>query len=279
MIRMFSRREYTSRVAAGTDLVFSGIDLPPGSTLNNVNLEVHVWQQETARAEKLKYMVEGYILPVFDPEVATFYNTIWDQLVPKDIDTDTVDLDTGAVDTSPFSEPGEVNWAQIMDVGLKPEKIYSRTKMLSFANSSFGNYDSQTAYPEIWTPRDVFHIKLGKRRRVYQPSIVAFAIGSPAYDDTTATELTTLSEAEWPRMRYIEMVLEQAITQLLGLVEAGAETPWEEATALLRKVLEPDVIEMNVDELLSVNFDIWCYGVYDISVEGRIAKPQLTSGR
>ena len=37
--------------------------------------------------------------------------------------------------------------------------------------------------------------------------------------------------------------LERAILHQMGVFEAGAETPWEEASSLLRQHLNPDVFE------------------------------------
>ena len=53
--------------------------------------------------------------------------------------------------------------------------------------------------------------------------------------------MTTISENEWSRYKYMQETLSYAMQHSIGLTEAGAETPWVDAANLLAKVLEPDV--------------------------------------
>ena len=95
------------------------------------------------------YACEGYILPVMDPDDNSSFDTLWDQLVPKDTDTQVINLDTEVTDTSPFYEPGEADWTALVDVGVKPERVYHRSRLLTMANkgTSLIFQDNQNPFP------------------------------------------------------------------------------------------------------------------------------------
>ena len=79
-------------------------------------------------------------------------------------------------------------------------------------------------------------------------------------------------------MKYIELVLEQALMQHFGLVESGAETPWVEAAQLLRKFLEPDVHEEDAAAWSSGTLRVFTNVTMDVSVPGSMGKIQLGTG-
>lgn len=80
-------------------------------------------------------------------------------------------------------------------------------------------------------------------------------------------------------MKYIGHVLERALLHLFGVTEMGAETPWEEATALLKKHLEPDVFEDVGGKFGSDSWRVYSMAMFDHSVEGRLADVTVTTGR
>ncbi len=116
--------------------------------------------------------------------------------------------------------------------------------------------------------------------RVSQPSILAFAVGVPLLDDTTGSNETILSEAQWSQVKYMEHTLERALLHQLGVVEAGAETPWEEASALLRKHLNPDIHESAAGQFFTQG-EYSVYGEASIvhRVTGRMGISNITTGR
>ncbi len=276
MIRMFARRRSQKTIAGGADEILFGISLPSESIIHDIRAQVHVVGSSVQPATSaIMYSIAGYILPVLDPDSAVTLEALWDTLVPKDNDTDTIDLDTAGADTAPFFEPGEVAFEQVLDIGLQPEKIYQRNAMLSFASSPHKQEDTSVLE---WTPSEVVDIRVRKRYRVSQPSALVFALAIPAMDDTTGTAVTVAVEDEWPRLKYIELVLEQSLMQFFGLIEAGAETPWTEAAQLLRQHLEPDVFEENAGSWAAPTFAVFTDAVIDHSTVGRMGKLQLGTG-
>ena len=232
-IRMFPRRRGQHHVPAGEDKVIFGLSMPSESRLNGLTAQVHIMNMTpSAITSAMMYGIEGYILPVLDPDSAPTHDVLWNTLVPKDDDTDTIDLDTSAADAQPFFEPGEMALAEVMDVGLQPERIYARHALKSFANSGFRQEDTSVLE---WVISDIVNIRIKKRYFVRQPSVILFAVAAPDLLDTSNVAPAALAENEWARVKYMELVLEQALMQHFGLTEAGAETPWLEAAQLLRK--------------------------------------------
>lgn len=281
MIRMFARRMNEISVAAGSDQIVLGMSLPSGSVIHDINLEVHLHNSVNLSIDNIAmYAIEGWILPVLDPDAGTAFSVLWDNLVPKDTDVEVIDLDTAGADVTPFFEPGEVDFSQMLEVGLRPERIYARSQMLSIVNGSIFKFqDNQTPFAVQWIAGDTVKIRIRKRFHVNQPSVLLFGVASPTMDDTTATPPVAAAEAEWGQLKYIGHVLERALLHLFGVVETGAETPWEEATALLKAHLEPDVFEETGGFFGGVTWETVCRGIVDHSVEGELGKQAITTGR
>lgn len=78
-------------------------------------------------------------------------------------------------------------------------------------------------------------------------------------------------------MKYFEVVLEQAWMQLVQLVEAGAETPWEEAALLVEEVLEPTVIEESSAAFAAIAYNVYAKMTWDVTVPGRKEIKQISA--
>lgn len=278
MLRMWARRRGQRSVAAGSDKVIFGLSLPGGSRLHNITARLSVAGSGTHVLSKvLAYAMEGWILPVTDPDTGITFDALWDSLVPKDSDIQTLDLDTENIDDTPFYEPGEVDWSAMFDFVNRPTRIYERHRFLTAGHTGHTVINSADAIS--FMPLDSWQIKLRKRYYIAEPSVVLFALASPSLDDTTATMESALTEAEWPQVQYIEAVLERAQMQLLGVFEPGAETPWIDAATLLQKHLEPDIAEETGGAFASDTFFVQADAIFDHSVEGSMGKMQVSSGR
>lgn len=281
MIRMFAKRLYSEQVASGTDRVFAALPLPSGSRLNDISIDFRAHQLTSIGiGVNMMWAIEGWILPVLDPDAAVNVNTLWDNLVPKDTDVEAIDLDTGATDSTPFYEPGEPDFSDMLEVGLRPERIYHANGIATIGQDSFITFqDNQTPFSVLWIPQIGRRIRIRKNYSVRQPSMALFAFANPSLDDTTATEPTAPAESEWGQLKYIGHVLERALLHLFGVTEAGAETPWEEATALLKKHLEPDVFEDSGGTFGSAAWRVTAKAMFDHSVEGRLGQTSISTGR
>jgi len=279
MQRLYARRMGQTSVSAADDAVMFGVSLPSGSRVNHIRARMSC-EASAAQTMNLQclYMVEGWILPVLDPDAGAQMDTIFDQLVPKDTDTDTLDLDTGAAASGSFYEPGEHDWSELIDVGLQPERIFQRKRLLSFANNPIG-FHITSGDAVKWWPSDAWALDIKKNFFVRQPSLLVFAFANPPLLDTTGTLPTVLAENEWTRFKYVTDFLHQAIIELIGLTESGAETPYDEMTTLIKKWMDPDVYEGTPGSFTPVTWrPVWDAGI-DVSVEGTMGSATLSSGR
>jgi len=279
MLRMIARRHAQRTLAAAADEVIMGMSLPGGTVVHGINGNIGV-SDNTLLAQNnfVAYGCEGWVLPVLDPDAGSSLQTLFDQLVPKDTDVETMDLDTAAADASPFYEPGEIDWSALLDVGLKPKRIYRRLRVFGAADpAAFWTQNSSNVVQ--WAPRESFSIKVRKTFRVMQPSVLVFAVASPAGDDTTAVEEVALAEANWGQVKYAGDMLRRALLHVFGVVEAGAETPWEEATALLKTHLDPDVFEENATSFIGTAWKVLGQMRVDHSVVGDLELGTVTTGR
>lgn len=281
MQRMFGRRWSQTVVPAGADRVLAAISMPSESRLNDFKATVHI-NLTTGSIfpvnQVVGYALEMWILPVHDPDGALTYDTIFDRLVPKDTDVQAMDLDTGASDAGPFWEPGEADWSKLLRVGLQPEKLYARHKLLSYANANAKVIDNETPFLPGFIPNDVVEVRVKKNYYIENPSVVVLAMASPSFDDTTAVAQAPLLENEWARVKYITEVMKMAQIDLFGLVESGAETPWEEATDLLQKHLQPDVFEETTSAFGNTSWTVFVEGMIDHSVVGQLGKAAISLG-
>jgi len=270
--RLF-RHTLTHRIGThGLDTVLGGCEVPGDGKLNNVHGQVSL---QTAVGLSVRhatmYRCTGRVLPVDDLRDSTAFQDIWDETVPKDSDfaSGIIDLDEGA-NTTTFFEPGEPNWAQLADMQvMNPENLwYNKRKLLTFVNSPRGFIDGA---PDTAHMGDFFQVRSGKRISAEFRSAAILAVGLPAFDDVTTNEMATLNgDAAQLQLKYIEVVLEQAWMALVGLTEAGAESPWEDAANMIGDFLEPTVEEETAGSYNATSsWDMYADMTWDISVPGR----------
>ena len=283
MQKLISKIKSQRSVAAGGDQVLLGLSLPAGSVLHGFNGSIE-YHRATGVLEPLLSVagigMEGWILPVSDPDAAEAFDATWDRLVPKDTDVETIDEDTGAADSTPFWEIGEPDWTTIFDVGLQPRKVWGKYQMLT-AGTTHGPIvqDNQTPFTFEWLPLRREVVRQRRNYRVSVPSVLLFAMSVSSGDDTTVTLPTALAENGWNRLMYIKDVLHEALRSLYGLTESGAETPYEEAVALLKAVLEPDFVEETAATFAAYNLEAISEMAITFSVVGELNPQVLSSGR
>lgn len=278
-MRLIANRTNQFSVLEDTDRVIGGISLPSGTTLNGINGHVELFGQTDLTSQQIVgYGVEGYIIPVIDPDTAATFQTLFDNFVPKDTDTQVMDLDTAGTNTTPFWEPGEADWTDIFELGVKPIRIFRRLRYMTPASApSWNTIDTATPFGKEWRARDSFDITIKKRYRNRNPAIVCFALASPLMDDTQNTDESTLLEDEWGQVKYMGETLQRAQLHLLGLTESGAETPFEEATALLQKHMDPNAIEEDAGSFVGMTWLGLARYKFDHSVKGMLGTPTLSS--
>lgn len=223
------------------------------------------------------YGAKGVVVQIDDIDTALSFDTLWDQMVPKDQELTLGGQDlSGVTDATPEFEPGEPDVTAITDYQIFDDDMewFKRRKLITFASHPLG---FEVGTPDSYIPRDTFKIRSRRRMAVEVASAALFAISAPALDDTTATVFDTFaSEAELMQVKYLEVVLEQAWMALAGLTETGAETPYEEAMALIADYLEPDVLEETASSFVGQSWTTFTSMTFDITVPGRREVKQLS---
>lgn len=279
-MRIIGRRLEQHIVATNTDEVIAGYPLPADGVLNNVHLELHIIGPEGEKFDSMSiYGMSGFVIPVLDPDGGATFDAIWDAQVPKDVAMSAggFDIDTGAADTQPEFEIGVPDVSAIMDlVAGAPIEIFRRRKYLTIANER-NVRDVVTAGSDLKLVTDHFITDVKRRVRVPDPSVVLFGLSSPDTTNTSTTIKAIPTEAEWSLLQYLEVALEQAFMSLVGLTEAGAETPYVDSMTFIAELVEDVVFEETALSFTPTSWNVYCISTFDISVPGKIAMGVLTS--
>lgn len=279
-MRVIGRRMSAHDIATNTDKVVSGYPLPQDGVLNNVHLQCHFIGPEGEHFQSMSmYGMSGFVLPVLDPDGGATFDAIWDAQIPKDVPMSAggFDIDTGAADTQPEWEIGQPDVSAIMDlVAGNPIEIFRRRKYMTVANSGVER-ETVVSSTDFKLATDFFITDVKRRVRVPAPSVVLFGVSSPETNVTSTTVKAIPSEAEWSLLQYLEIALENAFMSLVGLTEAGAESPYEESMAFIAELVEDVVFEQTAASFVPTAWRVFTISTYDISVPGRIALGVLTS--
>lgn len=272
-MRYFRHSLQHNNINDNTDESIGHAVVPSEGSLNAVSGQVHcqAGSDQSIRTAHL-YACDGWLIPVNDPDTVDLVDDIWDRFIEKDfaLATGAVDLDTAGTDTISFDEPGIPSPDRIAGVSslLQDKRWFRRRKLLSFQSNARGFIDGS---PDTYAVGDVFNVRSRKRMEAEEMSVAILGWGTPLMDMVTTTHPSTPSETQWIQVKYMEVILEQAWMDLVGIGgEAGAETPWEEATALIADMLEPTVVEDTVGAFgNSATWDVWAQLTFDLSVPGR----------
>lgn len=271
-MRYFRHTLQHNNIDDNTDESIGHAFIPSEGKLNGVMGQVHcqaLGTQSVVTAHM--YACDGWIIPVNDPDTVDLVDDLWDRFVEKDFDltTGAINLDTAGTDTISFDEPGRLNANRVagLEALQQDKRWFRRRKLISFQSNARGFIDGT---PDLYRPGDVFDVKVS---RVMPPAdefaVAILGFGTPILNNVTTTHKSSPTETEWMQIKYMEVILEQAWMDLAGLTETGAETPWEEATALIADMLEPTVIEDIAGSFLNAtSWDVFASLTWDLSVPG-----------
>ncbi len=275
------RRDSLVQVTNGTDEVICGVPIPPGGQLQAVRGQMSV-KDTTRELEKdmMFYSVHGYVLPVLDPDAAATFESIWDTLVPKD-ETEApaaLDFDTGTADDTPIDEPGDPNLNAVLGMDATDNvQIFKREKFLDIASHPVGLHLDTSQY---WWPMDHFNVNIKRKVSVEQPAVCLFGISSPVAATTSATAPVAPTTKEWAMMMFLESTLEDMMKSIVGLTEAGATTPYVDASTFLAELLEPSLYEQTARaaDFLDAIWDCNSHLNFQVNMPGSRSFSNLTAG-
>jgi hypothetical protein len=270
MVTITRRTLLAKEIQPNSDDVIACCWLPTGGKLISARIEVLCHAQDSPRAVATLYGTNGFLLPFEDPDTQNTADVVWDRHVPKDVEEapGAYDLNTGGVSLVPEYEFGEVDLAGIFGSGPVRLSGAKRRRIFTIANRP-GMYEGGSV--DTYNPHDAFTLNIGPTRQVENPHLVAIGFSSPETADTTTQEWLSPLEDQWTNLQYPIWTLEQAMVELLGQTESGAESPFEDASAFLLDHLEPDAFEDTSGNFAPTTWQVFCKAVFRIEVPGRMS--------
>lgn len=270
MITYVQPQLWKGGVVNNTDRVFAAIAMPKGGVFHGMNARLTGQQTEKLVIKNVMWGITAYSVPILDPDAAATYDAIWDAQVPKNASSaaSVLDLDTAAADATPEYEPGQINWAGVFDMESGPRRLYRKRGMVGSTTGGFGSAATGTMTHYLPTLNHSISVTGGQRARV--PTAIMFAFSNPVLDITSATLLTSPTEKEWLRLRYLKDTAVDAYKFLAGLEEAGINNIYEDAATFLAKTLAPAVYEETAAEWGNGQWDITVQSKFTMSVPGEI---------
>lgn len=286
MITVIERKSYTQlAIAAGSDQVVCSMPIPPGGVFLGARATIHMVTSTHVplATTACGFFAKSIITPLGGAmmDTALSVQTLFDQMVPKDIDlsivagSDEVDWDDGAI-TAPFEEPGHINWNDMMELGSRPVYLQEKGKLVSMASQG-------AKFPHVDTTDEVFmtgmmNMGTNKKVRVKQASYYLLAIASPSWDETTASVPTTIVDANWSALTYPDVMFDMMLPDILGLSEAGATSPFAEMAGFAVDLVEPSVFEEDTNRFLPITWTAWVQWAVRVATPGRPQMKGLTGG-
>lgn len=261
-------------VAADTDQVVLAWPLPGQCTMHNVWFEMDlIVNAGTPLAERAFYGVDGYLVPLLDPDGGTNIQDIWDTQIPKMSQDMSYELSDTAV-TTPVYEPGEMQTGQLTQMVLtQPEKFFERRKMVSIAKTS-------VVISTTWYPTDNFKTHVKSNYFAPIESAILIGVSSPQMDqDASNSELLPSgATAEWAMLRYLKPVIEDMFVHILGLGSPGTGTvPYDDAEDFIEKLVSDfNEVDDPASYTLS-NWDVLAFGTCQINVPGDVPSISISA--
>lgn len=271
-MQVFRRTLEQHLIQIDTDKVIASTFLPAGGSLNGVRLTVEgtALTSQSVLIANL-YGLTGFVVPLLDPDAAQTMDAIWDAQIPKDVEMSagSYDLDSVATDTASEFEIGEVDVSGMLDANAGPLELLQIRQLLTFAGNGAKGFESGT--PDTWLPTFRHVLNLKRKARVDVHSVVMFAFSAPQLGDTTTTVGTVPGETHMTLIQYITEALRLAAVDLIGLTEAGAESPYSDALAAIATFIEPDAVEVTGGAFGAPSWNVFAKATFDLTVPGSFA--------
>ncbi len=280
MTKLTRRTMFQSVMGNAEDRVVAGIWVPANSMVLSARGYVDYHALVPVVTSTIR-MIGGSMwwLPVSDPDTTGGMEAMWDTQVPKDTAAALMDLDSAAADTAPEWQPGEPKWEQLFDIGAETRQVWEGHALTHIGRNIGLVRDTETPFAVEFLPGGSMSVTLRRPFRTRGPGLLVLGFSSPDLNSLSSTvSIGQLAEDEWGRIQFIDHVVEQAMMALLGLVEAGAETPWQEATALLEDYLVPAILEVTASSFTLSAFTLVGEMTFQIDVEGHMKARAIDLG-
>lgn len=274
-VQVIARRLSQRLLVANTDEVLLGAQIPQGGMLYACHFEIHTIYAVMILFGATMFSQSAYVVPVGDVvDTATSFDTLWDNRVPKAVGmgVGALDIDDDTLAAEPDFEFGSVDPNAIFNTQGGIVEIFSRRGLLTLANTPGKNIDDTD-----FIPTDFFKETFRKRVRVDSPSVVMLGVGQMDGVNTTAVAEQTVAASDWSLLRFVGEALDYAWIQLMGTVETGAETPFEDLATIIGNWIEPLIREETAGSFLSPSMNVYAKATFEMVVPGDFDNQSLTS--
>lgn len=270
---MFVVRETTHSgiLAANSDRVCAYSPIAPGGTLVSVQGEIHmVGPEATPTAIFNAYGFSGSLEPLIDPDSSIDLNTFWDNMVVKpgpaasSAGSVNFDWDFDTTDTSPDVAVGELDLNAVAGL-LTPGKeiIAPRIEWVSAAkNRGLGHDPAATPYDYQPTSYKTFRSNRRLAAQEGQAAYAMLALSSPILDNEDITQSTLATPADWAILGNLKNVMQDFWRVNAGMVDAGAESPYVEASLAIEELVAPDIVQPSTATIAAVQWTWLCHATW-----------------
>lgn len=277
------KRQMNSReVHADSDDVIAYCPMPPGTSLNNVWLDVSVQATASPAIQSaVLFGLSGFVVEVDNPETVVGYDHLWDSMIHKDLAEgyNILSISTDTEDTNPEYEPGLIDLFQIFGTNLQGNmQIYQKREILTYPKRPVG-YDPSN---DTYIAQDAFKVHVRGGPTVKSPSVAMFGFSSPGMATsnliTGTGELnSTPNEQQWIFLMYAEVFLYDMWKHLIGATPSGSTNPYDEVSAWFAEMMEESIVQYETSDFVTVDYKVHTKATWDISVIGKPGKVTLTS--
>lgn len=256
-------------VASPTDSVVAWAPIAPGGKLLSVTGELHMLGPEGVQINRITpYGFSGRVEPVIDPDGTLDMNTLWDQMVSKPEENtasagnDVLDYDWDSSDTDPDVEVGEMDinaLSGMMDQGS--DIFQGRMEYVSFAKTPRG---WAAGTPDTYNPTDVKTFRSTKviaKPSMNMPAYALLAVSSPELgeEEVSHTMLGGVNASrDWSILQNLKNVMEDFWRINTGMIEAGAENPYDIASAAIENLVVPELVQPSTAIIESATWTWFC---------------------
>jgi hypothetical protein len=273
-VRLMPRLKTQVLCPVNADRVVAAYAVPSGGIVSNLSVDMDIIAEPMSVLRTTYYNVFGYLVPVLDPAGSVTPDVMWDRQVPKNTTSSgmELDFDPNGLHTQPVYEPGNLNLNRLLAVMEAPVEFVNMEGTLSFARSQ-GGYNRAT---DDWVPTDRWTWGSNRRMAVNVPSMLLMAVSQPALTTTSAAYFRPLTDEHWVQLKYLEYVLQQALMHIVGLTEAGAESPWVESAGFLYLMLD-SVMEETAGRFAGETLTVFTRSSISLTVTGTLEAKTLSS--
>ena len=280
-LQIISRQLIHRSVTGDSDKVIAFVPLPPKSQLNNVWLDVSILAHASQSVyDASLYGLSGFVVAVDDPDTVQGYDSVWDQMIQKDLVEahDILNIDTSTGTSAPEFEVGMIDLYQMFGDNLTGNmQIYQKRELLTFSKRPVA-YDPSN---DTYFPMDAFKIHVRNGPRVDVPSVAMFALSSPGMDQTQTVGSSiiggTPQEKEWLFTMYAEVFLYDLWKHLIGVTPGSSTDPYDDVSAWFAELLEDKMWIEGGSPFGARGYNVTTKATWGITVPGKPKQQTLTS--